>query len=122
MSNLFQEVLVDAKGVEERLLGPTYSYSNNIKSPKQLKMSGKGTIQHMTKDVDGLIEYVSLLVTGKSKASKTGKPLGNKFFLKTGAKCLANDSCTDPNDTSTCQSVDRYIYINNVPDGNIPFI
>ena len=122
MSNLFQEVLVDAKGVEERLLGPTYSYSNNIKSPKQLKMSGKGTIQQMTKDVDGLIEYVSLLVTGKSKASKTGKPLGNKFFLKTGAKCLANDSCTDPNDTSTCQSVDRYIYINNVPSGNIPFI
>jgi hypothetical protein len=122
MSNLFQEVLVDANGVEERLLGPTYSYSNNIKSPKQLGMSGKGTIQQMTKDVDGLIEYVSLLVTGKSKASKTGKPLGNQFFLKTGAKCLANDSCTNPNDSSTCQSVDRYIYINNVPSGNIPFI
>lgn len=122
MSNLFQEVLVDAQGVENRLLGPTYPYANNIKSPSKLGMSGKGTIQQMTKDIDGLIEYVDLLVTGKSKASSTGNALGNQFFLKTGAKCLANDSCTDPNDSSTCQQVDRYIYVNNVPDGSIPFI
>jgi hypothetical protein len=76
----------------------------------------------MSKDIQGLISYVELLVSGKSKASATGGPLGNKFFLKTGAKCAANDSCTDPNNISTCQQVDRYIYVNNVPQGNIPFI
>ena len=28
MSNLFEEVLKDAQGVQERLLGPTYPYQN----------------------------------------------------------------------------------------------
>jgi hypothetical protein len=122
MSNLFEEVLKDAKGVEERLLGPTYPYYTNIKTPKEIGMGDKGTIKQVSQDIAGLISYVELLVTGKSKASSTGKPLGNKFFLKTGAKCAAIDSCTDPNDDTTCQKVDRYIYINNVPEGNIPFI
>jgi hypothetical protein len=122
MSNLFQEVLTDAQGVENKLLGPTYPYYKNIKAPTQIGMSDKGTIQQMTKDIDGLIQYVELLVSGNSKASATGKPLGNKFFLKTGAKCAAIDSCTDQNNVSTCKQVDRYIYIDNVPDGNIPFI
>jgi hypothetical protein len=54
-----------------------------------------------------------LLVSGKSKASATGGPLGNKFFLKTGAKCT---------NSQTNDEEDRYIYINNVPQGNIPFI
>lgn len=122
MSNIFQEVLTDAQGVEEKLLGPTYPYYKNIKTPTQIGMSDKGTIQQMAKDIDGLIQYVELLVQGKSKASATGGALGNKFFLKTGAKCAATDKCSDENDSSTCEQVDRYIYINNVPQGNIPFI
>ena len=122
MSNLFQEVLKDAKGVEERLLGPTYPYYKNIKAPNEIGMSDKGTLQQMGKNIDGLIQYVELLVTGDSKASTTGGPLGNKFFLKTGAKCAAIDKCTDENDESTCEQTDRFIYVNNVPSGNIPFI
>jgi hypothetical protein len=122
MSNIFQEVLTDAKGVEEKLLGPTYPYYKNIKTPTQIGMSDKGTIKQMAKDIDGLIQYVELLVQGKSKASATGGALGNKFFLQTGAKCAATDKCSDENDSSTCEQVDRYIYINNVPQGNIPFI
>ena len=93
MSNLFQEVLNDANGVQSRLLGQTYPYYKNIKSPSQLGMGDKGTIQQMTKDIDGLVQYVELLVTGKSEASATGGPLGNKFFLQTGAKCAAKDTC-----------------------------
>ena len=122
MSNIFQEVLTDAKGVEERLLGPTYPYYKNINTPTKIGMSDKGTIQQMSKNINGLIEYVELLVTGNSKASVTGGPLGNKFFLQTGAKCAAIDSCSDPSNVSTCQQVDRYIYVDNVPSGDIPFI
>jgi hypothetical protein len=121
-SNLFQEVLTDAQGVENRLLGPTYPYYKNIKTPTQIGMSDKGTIKQMSKDIDGLIQYVEVLVSGNSKASATGQPLGNQFFLQTGAKCTAIDSCSDPNDASTCKTVDRFIYIDNVPSGNIPFI
>ena len=113
MSNIFQEVLKDAKAVEEKLLGPDYPYADYIKMPDQIGMSESGSLSALAKDIDGLVNYVELLVSGGSKASATGKPLGNKFFLKTGAKCL---------DTQTGQDVDRYIYINNVPMGNIPFI
>ena len=122
MSNLFQEVLNDAGGVEQKLLGPTYPYYKNIKTPSEIGMSDKGTLQQMGKDIDGLIQYVELLVTGNSRASTTGGPLGNKFFLKTGAKCAAIDKCSNPNDASTCEQTDRFIYVNNVPVGNIPFI
>jgi hypothetical protein len=122
MSNLFEEVLNDAKGVEERLLGPSYPYYKNIKTPSEIGMSDDGSIQQMAKDVDGLIQYVELLVTGQSNASSTGGPLGNKFFLQTGAKCAAIDKCSDNTDSSTCEQVNRYIYVDNVPSGNIPFI
>ena len=120
--NLFEEVLQDVKGVEEKLLGPSYPYYKNIKTPSQIGMSDDGNLSALAKDIDGLIQYVEVLVTGKSNASSTGGPLGNKFFLKTGAKCRATNTCTDPNDPSTCKEVDRYIYVDNIPAGNIPFI
>jgi hypothetical protein len=113
MSNIFNDALTNVNKLENELLGPDYNYIKQIKSPEQLGMSSKGSIKTLTKDVSGLIEYVSLLVSGKSKASVTGNPLGNKFFLKTGAKCK---------DKISGQQVQRYIYINNVPDGSIPFI
>lgn len=120
--SLLNQISQNAQSVEERVLGPTYPYYSNIKTPQELGMGDRGTIQQMTKDIDGLIQYTELLVSGKSKASSTGGPLGNKFFLQTGGKCRAIDQCTDPNDKTTCESVNRYIYVNNVPEGNIPFI
>ena len=116
MSNIFQEVLNDAQGVEERLLGPSYPYYKNIKTPSQLGMSDRGTLQQMSQNIVGLTNYVEVLVSGTSSASATGGPLGNKFFLQTGGKCVDNSV-----DGSNNQ-VDRYIYVNNVPEGNIPFI
>jgi hypothetical protein len=113
MTDVFQEVLTDAKGVEEKLLGPDYPYYKNIKTPKEIGMSSKGSLSALGNDINGLIQYVELLVSGNSKASATGKPLGNKFFLQTGAKCV---------DKTTKEQQDRYIYINNVPIGNVPFI
>jgi len=122
MSNIFQDVLTDAKGVEERLLGPTYPYYKNIRSPSEIGMNDNGTLPQMSRNINGLIQYVELLVSGNSQASATGRPLGNKFFLQTGAKCAAVDKCSDPNDPSTCDQTNRYIYVDNVPEGNIPFI
>jgi hypothetical protein len=113
MANLMQEIMQDANAVQDKLLGPTYPYYKNIKTPSELGMSSKGSMSAVGKDINGLIAYVELLVAGKSKASSTGGPLGNKFFLKTGAKCM---------DKPNNQQVDRYIYVNNMPNGNIPFI
>lgn len=113
MSNLMEEIMQDANAVQDKLLGPTYPYYKNIKTPSEIGMSTKGSLSAVANDITGLIAYVEVLVTGKSKASASGGPLGNKFFLKTGAKCM---------DKSNNKQVDRYIYVNNVPVGNIPFI
>jgi hypothetical protein len=112
VENIFKDVLKDATGIEQNLLGPDYPYWKNIQSPQALGMSDQGDLSTMATDIDGLIQYVEVLVTGGG-ASTTGNPLGNKFFLQTGGKCK---------DVKTGQEVDRYIYVNNVPMGNIPFI
>ena len=112
-NNIFEEVLNDAQNIEEKLLGPTYAYYKNIKQPGEIGMTTEGSISALSKDIEGLIAYVKILVEGGGDASVPGGPLGNKFFLKTAAKCA---------DSVSKQQVDRYIYVNNVPDGNIPFI
>jgi hypothetical protein len=110
MTNVFNEVLTNASGVEEKLLGPAYPYWSNIKTPDEMGMSSDGSA--IGADLKGLVGYVEVLATGGG-ASKTGGPLGNKFFLQTGGKCK---------DINTGQETDRFIYINNVPSGNIPII
>jgi hypothetical protein len=97
-----------------------YPYQDNIRAPNQIGMNDKGTIPQLGRNVQGLTEYVKLLVTGKSRASSTGGPLGNRYFLKTGAKCKALDTCAA--DGTGCKETERYIYINNIPIGNIPLI
>jgi hypothetical protein len=97
-------------------MGPDYPYYKYIKPPGGkggLGMSSKGSLKTLGKNINGLIAYTEVLVSGKSPASATGQPLGNKFFLKTNGKCK---------DIESGQSVDRYIYIDNVPSGNIPLI
>ena len=87
MPNFFKEVAQDAKKVEKALLGPDYKYFDYIKTPQEIGMSDEGNLGALADDIGGLINYVELLVTGKTKASATGGPLGDKFFLKTGATC-----------------------------------
>jgi len=113
MSDFFKGVTGDINNMEEKVLGPQYNYVKNIKNPGELGMSSKGTISQAGKNVAGLIDYTEVLVTGKSRASKSSGAMGNKFFLETGAKCKDVKSNTEQT---------RSIYINNVPQGNIPFI
>jgi len=104
--SLFAKSASDPKSTQTSMLGPSYSYSDNIRSPSQLGMSDKGDLATLGKDISGLLGYVSLLVDGSGPVSVPGGPLGNKYFMKTGAKCT---------DVATNTSQDRYIYINNVP-------
>jgi len=117
MSGFFQDVMGNLDDVQQKLLGPDYKYFKQIKTPTELGVSSEGGLNHLSKDVSALIAYVELLVAGTGDASSTGQPLGNKFFLKTGAKCKVVS-----NDSTNGSVVDRYNYVNNVPDGNIPFI
>ena len=75
--NIFQEVLHNAKAAEEKYIGPDYPYYKYIKTPSEIGMSPTGSLSVLGKDIDGLVSYVEVLVSGGGKASATGKPLGN---------------------------------------------
>jgi hypothetical protein len=85
-----------------------YSYSDNIKSPTQIGVSSKGNLTALGDDIDAIDDYINVLTSGKSKAQKVS-PLGDKYFMDTKA------TCTD----SSGKSQERYVFINNIPDGVI---
>lgn len=150
------------------LVGPSYDYWKSIKQPSEMGMSPGFSLDALATNVDGLLSYVEVLVSGTGEASVTGKPLGNKFFLKTTGKCsktslakwkkerdddeawdrayeevenrlgeqrISEDEATKLKNALNEQKkkreesrekdkkiVDRWIYVNNIPDGSIPFI
>ena len=111
MSDFFSSVTDDLDKLEEDILGPDYPYYKYVKSPQKMGMGPGG--DKIGTNLGGLIAYTKVLASGGGAASATGKPLGNRFFLETGAKCK---------DTDSGEKVTRSLYINNVPDGTIPFI
>lgn len=150
------------------LLGPSYDYWKSIKQPAEMGMSPGFSLGALANNVDGLLSYVEVLISGTGNASVTGQPLGNKFFLKTTGKCsetsiakwkkerdedeawdrayeevenklgakkITEDEATklknalneqkkkrDESREKEKKLVDRWIYVNNIPDGSIPFI
>ena len=116
MSSFFQKIQNSSGSIgdtEESILGPDYKYYKFIKTPSELGMSSEGSLETLGKDIKGLISYTDLLVSGKGEASMSGRPLGNKFFMDTGATC---------SDVDSSNTVSRSMYVDNVPGGTIPFL
>lgn len=109
--SFFENALNNLDTLEEDILGPDYPYYKYINSPSDMGMSADGS--KIATNIGGLMSYVDVLVTGSGKASATGKPLGDKYFITTAAKCK---------DVATGNDVTRSLYVNNIPDGSIPFI
>jgi hypothetical protein len=119
MGDTFFKKIKDSAGsigdLEESILGPDYKYYQFIKPPSELGMSSEGSLEVLGKNIKGLMSYTQLLVSGRGEAngSKSGNPLGNKFFMDTGATCF---------DVDSSNNVNRSVYVDNVPSGSIPFL
>jgi hypothetical protein len=117
MANFFKDIAGGVEKVQSGFLGPTHNYMKDLKSPDEMGMSSEGTMEALAKDVTGIIAYTGVLVGGsctndETCGQKQMTPLGNKFFLKTGGQCKPSNGVPK----------DRWLYINNVPTGSIPFI
>jgi hypothetical protein len=86
-----------------------YPYYKYIRSPAQMGLNDKG--KNIGKNFKGLMAYVHVLVSGTSRASATGKPLGDRVFIKAPSKCK---------DVSNNTIEQRYMYFDNIPSGSIP--
>jgi hypothetical protein len=89
-----------------------YMYYKYIKTPSDMGMEPGYDLSNVSSGVAGIISYIQLLVEGRSKASKTGKPLGNKYFYTTSQQCK---------DTSGANQT-LSLYVDNVPSGNLGII
>ena len=105
--------MAQSKKDTNEFLGESYNYFENIKTPAELGVGSSGTWNQLSKNVNGLFGYVDVLLTGNSKASRTGGPLGNRFTMNTGMSCK---------DVRTGKLVDRYTYFDNIPDGRLKFM
>lgn len=88
----------------------SYNYSKYIKTPKEMGITVGDSLSNVSDGVAAIFSYVKLLVEGKSNASKTGKPLGNKYFLETSENCI---------NQYTNKKVQRSLYFDNVPTGTL---
>jgi hypothetical protein len=104
MANLGQNPLWDDmksgnKNTTESVMGPSYSYADNIQGPAAMGVSSKGTFSQIGTNTGAITNYIKYMISGPA--------LGNQFFVNTGGTCTAPD-----------QSVQtRSNYINNVANG-----
>ena len=116
-SDFFSKMGINgAVGVEQSMLGPDYKYYKHILPPSALHISGEGTMGAMGRDIAGIENYVKVLVEGGGPATG-GKILGSRFYVKTAGKCKDVYEKDKKKQIKT-----RSIYIDNVPDGNIPLL
>ena len=88
----------------------SYNYSKYIKTPKEMGIEVGDSLSNVSDGVAAIFSYVKLLVEGTSNASKTGKPLGNKYFLETSENCI---------NQYTNKKEKRSLFFDNVPTGTL---
>jgi hypothetical protein len=84
----------------EAVMGPSYSYTDNIKGPAQMGVGNRGTMGQLATNTGAISDYVKYMVSGPA--------LGNQYFVNTGGSCMAPDKSIQA----------RYNYINNIASGD----
>ena len=99
------------KKILKKIFGD-YNYSKMIATPSELGGSTKGSLKTFENNIAIIMDYIQLLVSGKTRASKEGSgPLGDSYFIDTNSECIYKTG-----------KVKRHFFVNNVPTGNIQFL
>jgi hypothetical protein len=102
-NSVWNNVSNGAATAQTEIVGPAYSYADNIQTPGQLGVGTNGTFDQLYSNLAAVGTYVDDMTYGS-------RPLGNRFYINTGGTCTAPDG--------SLQS--RYNFINNVGSGLIP--
>ena len=90
------------------LLGPKYSFADELSTPSELGIGRDGSFSGIMRAVAGVNYYVDAIgfgeATGLAKMSGMDQvPLGIQYFMKTGATCS--------------NGADMYEYVSTIPKG-----
>lgn len=100
-NSLWSNMESGADSVTTDIIGPAYSYADNIPGPDSLGVGDNGSFSQLNSNLSAVGTYVDTMIQGDP-------PLGNRFFVNTGGTCTAPDN--------SIQS--RYNIINNMPSGS----
>lgn len=98
---------------------PTYDYASMVMSPQEAKMGTDGHFKTLGNDLGGIMGYGDVMVFGGGLQKGHNSALGNRGFVATPATCQPVDALGD--DLSG-NAVTRHLYIDNIPDGSVPFM
>lgn len=85
--------------VSDSIMGPSYSYSDNIPGPASKGVGTRGTIGQLATNTGAIFDYMKYMISGPA--------LGNQYFVNSGGTCSAPDKSIQT----------RHNYINNVSNG-----
>ena len=97
-NSLWSDISNGSSNVQTDLLGPEYSYANNVPGPSSLGVGTDGTFSQLGSNAGAVATYVKTMISGDP-------PLGDQYFVNTGGVCIAPDKSLQP----------RSNYINNKP-------
>ena len=101
LNSLWKDIDGGASTVTTDILGPAYSYSDNIPGPSAKGIGTDGTFGQVFTNLGAITDYVKIMITGDP-------PLGNAYYVNTGGTCVAPDGSTQS----------RFNFINNVSSGS----
>jgi hypothetical protein len=96
---IWDQVASAPGNISESVMGPSYSYAENIKGPASMGVGSRGTIGQLVTNTGAIFQYMKYMIAGPA--------LGNQYFVNTGGSCTASDNSIQA----------RYNYINNVSSG-----
>jgi hypothetical protein len=108
------------------LEGPDYSYIKAMATPGELGAGIKAG--DVNADLNAINDYVNVLISGKGPArvGDSNQPIGDRYFLNTGAKCkgvtIEGDCAKKKSGCPVVAEGDaglvpRFTVINNIPSG-----
>ena len=99
-NTIWSDIEKKGSNVSNELMGPTYSYADNIQGPSAKGVGSDGTFGQVFTNTGAIMDYVKYMISGPA--------LGNQYFVNTGGTCVATDGSTQP----------RHNYINNIASGS----
>lgn len=100
LNTLWKDIDGGAGTVSNDILGPSYSYADNIPGPGAKGVGSDGSFGQVFTNLGAASDYVKYMITGPA--------LGNAYYVNTGGTCVAPNGSTQS----------RFNFINNVSSGS----
>ena len=102
MAALTNSAWNNLSAAKDRMIGPSYSYTEKIPQTDDLGIGEDGNFGQIATNVRGAFSYVDIM-------GYTKNPLGDSYLIDTGGMCVSSSGTLEP----------RKSFVSNIPKGGI---